>query len=72
MTGQQQEINNLAQRRKTVDEESTLMKKELTALREQLVNRSQGLKVGGTNFLSSVCLRGEKSLFCVALNTTIS
>ncbi|XP_038569147.1 centlein isoform X2 [Micropterus salmoides] len=44
VTGQQQEINNLAQRRKTVDEESTLMKKELTALREQLVNRSQGLK----------------------------
>lgn len=27
------------------------MKKELTALREQLVNKSQELEVGGTNFL---------------------
>ncbi|KAI3353104.1 hypothetical protein L3Q82_019670 [Scortum barcoo] len=44
VTGQQQEINNLAQRRTTVDEESALMKKELTALREQLVNTSQELK----------------------------
>ncbi|XP_070780876.1 centlein [Enoplosus armatus] len=44
VTGQQQEINNLAQRRTTVDEESSLMKKELTALREQLVNKSQELK----------------------------
>ncbi len=34
-----------------MDEESALMKKELTALREQLVNKSQELKVGGTNFL---------------------
>ncbi|XP_042341286.1 centlein [Plectropomus leopardus] len=44
VTGQQQEINNLVQRRTTVDEESALMKKELTALREQLVNNSQELK----------------------------
>lgn len=33
-----------------MDDESALMKKELTALREQLVNKSQELKVGGTNF----------------------
>ncbi|XP_049427351.1 centlein [Epinephelus fuscoguttatus] len=44
VTGQQQEINNLVHRRTTVDEESALMKKELTALREQLVNNSQELK----------------------------
>ncbi|KAG8014720.1 Centlein, partial [Nibea albiflora] len=44
VTGQQQEINNLAQRRTTVGEESALMKKELTVLREQLVNKSQELK----------------------------
>ncbi|XP_034748996.1 centlein isoform X2 [Etheostoma cragini] len=44
VTGQQQEINNLVQRRTTVDEESALMKKELTALREQLVNNRQELK----------------------------
>jgi len=50
VTGQQQEINNSGQRRTAVDEESALMKKELTALREQLVNTSQELKVGGTNF----------------------
>ncbi|XP_037328964.2 centlein [Pungitius pungitius] len=44
VTGQQQEINNLGLRRTPVDEESALMKKELTALREQLVNNSQELK----------------------------
>lgn len=33
-----------------MDNESALMKKELTALREQLVNKSQELEVGGTNF----------------------
>ncbi|XP_008296627.1 centlein [Stegastes partitus] len=44
VTGQQQEINNFAQRRTTVEDESALMKKELTALREQLVNSSQKLK----------------------------
>ncbi|XP_070839699.1 centlein [Chaetodon trifascialis] len=44
VTGQQQEINSLAQRRTMVDEENALMKKELTALREQLVNKSQELK----------------------------
>lgn len=35
----------------TVDDESASMKKELTALREQLVNKSLQLKVGGTNFM---------------------
>ncbi|XP_026216572.1 centlein isoform X2 [Anabas testudineus] len=44
VTGQQQEINSLVQRRMTVDDESALMKKELTALREQLVNKSKELK----------------------------
>ncbi|XP_068445473.1 centlein [Clinocottus analis] len=44
VTGQQQEIINMGLRRTTVDEESVLMKKELTALREQLVNNSQELK----------------------------
>ncbi|XP_040043101.2 centlein [Gasterosteus aculeatus] len=44
VTGQQQEINNLGLRTPPVDEESALMKKELTALREQLVNNSQELK----------------------------
>ncbi|XP_005726945.1 centlein-like [Pundamilia nyererei] len=44
VTGQQQEINGLLQRR-TAEEESDLMKKELTALREQLVNKSQELEL---------------------------
>ncbi|XP_026159496.1 centlein isoform X2 [Mastacembelus armatus] len=44
VTGQQQEINSLVQRRTTTDGESALMNKELTALREQLVNRNQELK----------------------------
>lgn len=48
---EQQEINNLAQRRMTVDEERTLMKEELTALHEELFNKNEELKVGGTNFL---------------------
>lgn len=43
-------MNSLVQTR-TVDDESALMKKELTALREQLVNKSQELKVGGANFM---------------------
>lgn len=60
----------MAQRGTTVDEDSALMKKELTALREQLVNKSQELKVGGTNFLWQLGLSVKKSLFCVALNTT--
>lgn len=48
VTGQQLEINSLHQRRTTVDDGSALMKKELTALHEQLVNKSQELKVGGS------------------------
>lgn len=71
MTGQQQEINNLGLRTPPVDEESALMKKELTALREQLVNNSQELKVGGAHFLwRSGPSESKKSLFCVARNTT--
>lgn len=50
VTRQQQEINNLAQKRTTVDEDVALMKKELTSLREQLVNKDQELKVYGVNF----------------------
>ncbi|XP_078146972.1 centlein [Centroberyx gerrardi] len=42
--GQQQEINHLVQRKMAVDEERALMKKELTALHEKLVNKSQELK----------------------------
>ncbi|CAK6958571.1 centlein [Scomber scombrus] len=44
VTGQQQEINNLVKTRTTVDEDSALMKRELTALREELVNKSQEMK----------------------------
>uniref|UniRef100_A0A4W6CBW3 Centlein, centrosomal protein n=1 Tax=Lates calcarifer TaxID=8187 RepID=A0A4W6CBW3_LATCA len=44
VTGQQQEINSLVQRTTTVDEERALMKKELTALREKLVNKNQELQ----------------------------
>ncbi|XP_034086132.1 centlein isoform X2 [Gymnodraco acuticeps] len=51
VTGQQQEMNNFSQRRTaTVDEESSLMKKELTALREQLVNNTQELKEMKTEY----------------------
>lgn len=50
VTRQQQEINNLAQKRTTVDEDVALMKKELTSLREQLVNKDHELKVDGVNF----------------------
>lgn len=48
VTGQQEAINNLLQKT-TVDGESTQIKEELSALREQLVNRSQELEVGGAN-----------------------
>ena len=34
-----------------MDDDSASMKKELTALHEQLVNKSQELKVGETDFL---------------------
>lgn len=50
VTRQQQEINNLAQKRTTVDEDVALMKKELTSLHEQLVNKDQELKVDRVNF----------------------
>lgn len=50
VTRQQQEINNLAQKRTTVNKNVALMKKELTSLREQLVNKDQELKVDGVNF----------------------
>lgn len=40
----------MAQKRTTVDEDVALMKKELTSLREQLVNKDQELKVDGVNF----------------------
>lgn len=65
MTGQQQEINSLLQKRTTVDNESALMKKELTALREQLVNKSQELKVGGTNFRWQSGPQSRKVFFSV-------
>ncbi|XP_077106060.1 centlein isoform X2 [Ranitomeya variabilis] len=43
-SGQQQEINNLVQRKIAVDEEHTLLKKELDDLQEKLKDKSQELK----------------------------
>ncbi|XP_053321868.1 centlein [Spea bombifrons] len=43
-SGQQQEINNLVQRKIAVDEENTLLKKELNDLQEILKDKSQELK----------------------------
>lgn len=51
VTRQQQEINSLPQKRTTVDGDVALMKKELTSLREQLVNKSQELQVDGVRVL---------------------
>lgn len=51
VTRQQQEINSLPQKRMTVDGDLALMKKELTSLREQLVNKSRELQVDGVSFL---------------------
>ncbi|XP_041119849.1 centlein isoform X2 [Polyodon spathula] len=44
VTGQQQEINNIVQRKVAVDEENSLMKKELTALQQKLLDKSRELK----------------------------
>uniref|UniRef100_A0A4W5R7V9 Centlein, centrosomal protein n=1 Tax=Hucho hucho TaxID=62062 RepID=A0A4W5R7V9_9TELE len=44
VTGQQQEITNLVQRKIAVDEDRGLVKKELAALRRKLGNKSQELK----------------------------
>ncbi|XP_036373014.1 centlein [Megalops cyprinoides] len=44
VTGQQQEINNLAQRKWNVDEDRAEMKTELSALQHKLGDRSQELK----------------------------
>lgn len=41
----------MPQKRTTVDGDVALMKKELTSLREQLVNKSQELEVDGVSFL---------------------
>ncbi|XP_073408577.1 centlein isoform X2 [Dendrobates tinctorius] len=43
-SGQQQEINNLVQRKIAVDEENTFLKKELDDLQEKLKDKSQELK----------------------------
>ncbi|KAM4050465.1 centlein isoform 2-T2 [Anomaloglossus baeobatrachus] len=43
-SGQQQEINNLVQRKIAVDEENTLLKKELDDLQQKLKDKSQELK----------------------------
>lgn len=48
VVAQQQEMERLALKKTTVDDQSALMK-ELTALRQQTLNNSQELKVGGTN-----------------------
>lgn len=39
------------------------MKKELTALREQLVNNTQELKAGGTMFCGSLGLKSQEVYF---------
>uniref|UniRef100_A0A3Q3IAM9 Centlein, centrosomal protein n=1 Tax=Monopterus albus TaxID=43700 RepID=A0A3Q3IAM9_MONAL len=57
VAGQQQEINSLVQRRTAVDEECALMKRELTALHEQLVDKSQELEE-----MKTECRRNEKEL----------
>ncbi|KAM9313757.1 centlein [Pholidichthys leucotaenia] len=44
VTGQQQEINSLLQRRTMVDDDTVLVKKDLEALHEQLVNKTQEFK----------------------------
>ncbi|KAM8960534.1 centlein [Pelodytes ibericus] len=44
-SGQQQEINNLVQRKVAVDEENILLKKELDDLQQKLKDKSQELKV---------------------------
>ncbi|KAM5191702.1 centlein [Mantella aurantiaca] len=44
VSGQQQEINNLVQRKITVDEENTLLKKELDDLQLKLKDKSHELK----------------------------
>ncbi|KAE8632715.1 hypothetical protein XENTR_v10001649 [Xenopus tropicalis] len=48
-SGQQQEINNLVQRKIAVDEENTLLKKELNDLHEKLKDKSQELKSNKEN-----------------------
>lgn len=50
VVAQQQEMKTLAQKRVAVDDQSALMK-ELTALRQQMVNNSQELKVGGADMM---------------------
>ncbi|XP_018112830.1 centlein isoform X3 [Xenopus laevis] len=48
-SGQQQEINNLVQRKIAVDEENILLKKELNDLQEKLKDKSQELKSNKEN-----------------------
>lgn len=44
--------------------------KELTSLREQLVNKNQELQVGGTRFLWQYVPQLQKSIFGLALDRT--
>lgn len=79
VVAQQQEMNSLAQKRTAADDQSALMK-ELAALREQMVNNSQELKVGGTNIMwrcgqqkvivSCEPLGWEALFFCAKLKRT--
>ncbi|XP_068607444.1 centlein [Brachionichthys hirsutus] len=55
VTGQQQAINSLIQKRTEVDEDGAQIKKELSALREQLVNKSQELEE-----MKTLCQRKEE------------
>eukprot|EP00063_Salmo_salar_P090143 XP_014064978.1 PREDICTED: centlein-like [Salmo salar] len=56
VTGQQQEITNLVQRKMAVDEDRGLVKKELAALRRKLGNKSQELKVWNKFPVAPACL----------------
>ncbi|XP_068178058.1 centlein [Antennarius striatus] len=55
VTEQQQTINRLVQKRTAVDEDGAQMKKELSALREQLLNKSQELEE-----MKTLCQRKEE------------
>lgn len=48
------------------------MKRELTALREQLVDKSKELEVGGTNFLWLSGLRFKKVSFLCGIEQDMS
>lgn len=62
-----QEIDNLLQKRTTVEEEGALKKEELKALQEHLTRKSQELEVGRTFFSAGFPIL--KSRFYMTCNT---